>query len=302
VATWGGPGSQPGEFNFPSDIVTLADGTLLVVDVYNFRVQAISPLGDPLYSWGDHSAVNALVMCLEPSGTVLINSFNTIRRFTPTGSFVKEWVSHDSRPGEYLSIAGIATDATGNVYVVENATHRVQKYASDGTFLLNWVSNGDGGDPQLLSPYDIAIAPDGRVFVLDAGAGEGFVQIYTQDGAFLSRWGSGGLAPVSIAFTPAGDVLIADASRYKVVSFDAGGNFLFEFGGYGTGPGQFPAQPLAVAIDQDHRIYVTDRADRISKFVESPAPVSPLSLGRLRSRPRWPVEARPARRSTPHPP
>ena len=57
-------------------------------------------------------------------------------------------------------------DAAGNLLVVDNWNHRVQRFAPNGTYLGQWGSPGSG--PGLfLYPCGIAVAPDGTVVVTD---------------------------------------------------------------------------------------------------------------------------------------
>jgi tripartite motif-containing protein 71 len=61
---------------------------------------------------------------------------------------------------------GVATDADGNVYVVDGDNDRVQKFAPDGTFLTKWGSTGSGLG-QFDSPRVIAVDGQGNVYVSD---------------------------------------------------------------------------------------------------------------------------------------
>ena len=43
---------------------------------------------------------------------------------------------HDQ--GEFSSPFGIATDSSGNVYVADTDNNRIQKFTSNGTYILEW--------------------------------------------------------------------------------------------------------------------------------------------------------------------
>lgn len=49
---FGDEGNQPGQFYYPYDLVVDVDGTLLVCEYGNQRIQRLSPQGDPIASWG----------------------------------------------------------------------------------------------------------------------------------------------------------------------------------------------------------------------------------------------------------
>ncbi|HEY8369003.1 MAG TPA: NHL repeat-containing protein, partial [Thermodesulfobacteriota bacterium] len=48
VATYGGPGDDPGEFERPAAVAAAPDGTFLVADTGNHRVQRLDAAGRPL--------------------------------------------------------------------------------------------------------------------------------------------------------------------------------------------------------------------------------------------------------------
>lgn len=52
IRSIGGQGSEPGRFQFPSCVSLDADGNLYVTDTGNFRVQKLSPSGEPLLTVG----------------------------------------------------------------------------------------------------------------------------------------------------------------------------------------------------------------------------------------------------------
>jgi DNA-binding beta-propeller fold protein YncE len=55
--------------------------------------------------------------------------------------------------------------------------------------------------------------------------------------------------PVGVAVDPrSGDLYVSDATRGLVDTFDSGGNFLFSFGGAGTGVRQFSTAPSTFTI------------------------------------------------------
>lgn len=63
--------------------------------------------------------------------------------------------------------------------------------------------------------------------------------------------------PQIFGFTPEGMLIYADSTTQKVYIIDSDGALLTEFGGEGTGPGQFRS-PSAIAADSRGRIFVSD--------------------------------------------
>jgi hypothetical protein len=89
-----------------------------------------------------------------------------VKKFTTSGVFVNKWGSEGSGDGQFEEFGAIAADSTGNVYVTDFSTGRVQKFTSDGTFLGKWGSWGSG-DGQFAGPSGIAVDTSGNVYVTD---------------------------------------------------------------------------------------------------------------------------------------
>jgi hypothetical protein len=132
-------------------------------------------------------------------------------------------------------------------------------------------SPGPGPHRLRISPYD----PERRVWVVN----ETFNQIYvfSNDGKQLLRTlgeknveGSDRAhfgKPQDVAFLPDGRILVADGlDNHRVVILDRSMNYIGEFGGKGTGPGQFNGVH-AIAVGPDNRIFALDRSGgRINVF------------------------------------
>lgn len=138
-------------------------------------------------------------------------------------------------------------------------------------------SDGPGPHRLRISPYD----PARRVWVVH----ETFHQIYilSNDGRqLLNTLGEKGVPgsdathfakPQDVAFLPDGRVLVADGlDNHRVVILDRDLAYLGEFGGNGTGPGQFQGVH-AVAVGPGGRIFALDRSGgRINVFRTTPDP------------------------------
>jgi DNA-binding beta-propeller fold protein YncE len=75
----------------------------------------------------------------------------------------------------------------GNVFVAETGNNRVQKFTSEGVFLMTWGSFGNG-DGQFRHNHGLAVDDDGNVFVADRNQNR--VQKFTSDGIFIMAWGA----------------------------------------------------------------------------------------------------------------
>ena len=104
VSTIGERGSEPGQFNYPTNVAVGRDGRLYVTDSMNFRVQILAPDGRPLKTFG----------------------------------------SNGDRPGQFSRAKGIAVDSDGHIYVVDAAFGNYQIFDQDGRLMLYVGSIGQG--------------------------------------------------------------------------------------------------------------------------------------------------------------
>lgn len=128
---FGSRGSEPGEFNNPTNLSAAADDTLYVVDTINFRVQ----------------------------------------QFTLDGEFIRAFGEAGAVPGTFSRPKGISVDREGYIYVIDSAFENVQVFGQDGGALMFFGAPGNERDsismPTVVKvdydniPYfDKYIAPD----------------------------------------------------------------------------------------------------------------------------------------------
>ena len=150
---------------------------------------------------------------------------------------------------------------------------------SDGNVVEVWdqwdhlCADSDGPGPHRvrISPYD----PERRVWVINETRHQIFV--LSNDGSellmTLGEKNVGGSdethfgRPQDVAFLPDGRVLVADGlDNHRIVILDSDGNYLTEFGEFGTEPGQFDGIH-AVAVGPDGLVFALDRSNgRVQKF------------------------------------
>ena len=130
--------------------------------------------------------------------------------------------------------------------------------------------NGTGRGRGFYNPYDVAINPEGTIYVLSRGA-DGFdyaicVAICNLAEDFLGDFGSGGNGdgqlrwPVAIAVDADGNVYISDEALNRISIFDKAGEFLGKWGVQGNGYGQFD-KPSGIVFDPNDNLLVVDSAN-----------------------------------------
>ena len=58
ITSWGGQGSENGQFNSPSGLDIDSSGNVYVADTYSNRIQEFSPNGTYITSWGGQGSEN----------------------------------------------------------------------------------------------------------------------------------------------------------------------------------------------------------------------------------------------------
>jgi DNA-binding beta-propeller fold protein YncE len=236
-----------------------------------------SPLGNP-----SHLAV-------APDGSIWVADAdnNRFQIFAPDGSLLDVWGKGGSGEGEFdfttynwggYDEAAIAFAPDGTFYVADLGNHRIQKFGPDRGFLTAWGS--DGREPgQFVTPIDLVVGGEGRVYVLDSNShdvpadpGTGAVQVFDADGQLLAEWGAPGSepgqlsGPFGIGLDPDGTLLVAEFDNNRVQRFTPEGEFLDGWGGYGWLDGEFK-WAMDAAVDADGRVFVTDYSNnRVQVF------------------------------------
>lgn len=196
----------------------------------------------------------------------------TVPTYAQDYVFILKWGSYGTGDGQFDFPSGIATDSSGNVYVVDTWNHRVQKFDGSGAFITKWGSHGFGPG-EFHYPVGIAIDTLGNVYVMNTYANR--VQKYTSSGAFITDWGSYGSGDGRfnysrcIAVDTSANVYVADTDNHRVQKFNTYGSFITKWGSFGSGDGQFNS-PMGIAVDASGNVYVADYLNhRVQKFTGS---------------------------------
>jgi streptogramin lyase len=177
-------------------------------------------------------------------------------------SLVTQWGTPGTGDGQFQIPNGVVVDAAGNVYVADGNGDRIEKFDSNGTFLLKF-----GGPGTFNGPGHMGIDPQGNPLIVDEGNYR--VVKYSPSGTQMTQYGAFGSNPGQFRGNPrgaaadlAGNVYAIDSGAGgKVNVYAADGTFIRAFGAQGTGPGQWQA-PRGITVDQAGDVYVGDTGNR----------------------------------------
>jgi hypothetical protein len=184
------------------------------------------------------------------------------------------------------STSAVGVDHEGHIWVAE----RCGKNSCEGSSIDpimefdargNFVKAFGGG--MMLFPHGFFIDQADHIWVTDGhvGGGKGDdVLEFDRTGKLLRTLGKPGVSgngpdtfhePNAVVVAPNGDIFVSDGhepglGNARVVKFDKNGKFVKQWGGHGSGPGQFEA-PHTLAMDSQGRLFVGDRGNnRIQIF------------------------------------
>lgn len=270
-------GGSAGEMSDPEDAAAAPNGRVYVSDSGNNRISVFSTAGDFLFAFGKDVKVGGGNLCTDATGC----------EAGPTG---------ETDPGALSRPAGLTADSA-RVYVGEAENNRVSVFDLDGGFLFAF-GKGVNAEPGALepdvcttqcqqgenniapgvisSPEDVAVGPEGRIFVADGG--DNYVAVFSAAGEYIETFGNTGpealAEPRAIAADEAGSLWVVDSAADSVKRFSATGAFLSGFSA--------ASQPLGVAPACGGNLFVVsedigEAFSRVERYGEPGAPAPPCA-------------------------
>ena len=117
----GQPGSGPGQFNQPNDVVTGPDGSIYVGDGHN----------------GQGMTTNGAIDDGREAGQT-----GRIVKFDSDGSYLMEWGQIGTLHGEFRTPHALEFDSQGRLWVADRGNHRLEIFDQNGNYLESRYSYG----------------------------------------------------------------------------------------------------------------------------------------------------------------
>lgn len=135
---FGKNGTANGQFSFPQGITFAPDGTLLVDDSGNDRIQRFS-----------------------------LNAGDTVATWMAT--YGQKGTGSTAPPGDLNNPTGISVAADGTIWVADTLNNRIQSMSPSGVWKVITKPTGTGTQTAFKVPWGITVAPDGSIWVSDIG-------------------------------------------------------------------------------------------------------------------------------------
>lgn len=183
-----------------------------------------------------------------------------ILEFDASGKFLKSFGN-----GMFVQPHGLEIDRDGNIWTTDQNAKggkgdQVIKFSPDGKVLMTLGKAGvTGSDHDTFNgPCDVAIAPNGDIFVADGHGGDTNARVvkFSKDGKYIKEWGKKGTGPGefdtlhSMAMDSKGRLFVADRGNSRIQIFDQEGNFIAQWKQFG--------RPSGLYISKNDTLYAVD--------------------------------------------
>lgn len=186
---------------------------------------------------------------------------NSITSSSPPGSLVlRQKMSFYARFGEYGSSlaqfsepSGVAVNAEGDILVADTNNHRIEVFDRSGQLKFEFGENGKEKG-QLLYPNRVAVCPVTGHIVITERSPTHQVQIFTNKGEFVLKFGSNMLQhPRGLTVDCKGRILVVECKVMRVSIFSGAGDLKEKF--YCKDHLEFPN---SIATNDREEVFISD--------------------------------------------
>ena len=224
IKSFGGEGTQPGEFKRPAGIAFHVDNIVLA-EQHNHRVQEVSKQGEYLNHFGEKGSLdrqlkNPSGLSIDSDGNMLVadSSNRLIKIFSAGGQFLSKIGTDGSFTKPFHCIQYV------NYLIVSDiGDHSVKCFDRVGTFLYKFGKQGNA-EGQLNEPFCLSMDKAGHLMVCDSENHR--IQLFDLSGKFVATFGRKGSGigeikkPVSAAVLSDGKIVVPDLNNSRIQIFE----------------------------------------------------------------------------------
>lgn len=216
LGTHGSPGRGAGQFEGLQDVTVAGSGAVLTAESDPAsewtRIQHLDETLTPFTSWGNGEFKSLASIGISAGNSVFVAdpADNSFQRFSLTGEFDHRLGGDHETVGKIGSATGLDLARDGRlIYLADSRYHRIRRFDVGGILRDSFGDGGTEDAGHLNQPGDVAVAPDGTVYVADTGNRR------------LQRFGASGAAPT--VFRLSADGMAAGPVPRVAIDLPAGG-------------------------------------------------------------------------------
>ena len=242
---FGSYGTGDGQMLWPVQIITDAEGNILISDEATHRINKFDREGEFLSMFGVHGdsdgefdGPTGISFDTEGNLVVVDSKNHRVQRYTTSGEYLGGFGSHGDGPGQFDLPWGVHVDELGDIYMADWGNNRFQVFDSGGE-VKNVVGKRGSGDAEFERPTGIAVDAHGDIYVADWGNNR--VQMFNSEGHYICSF--------------RGDASLSRVARQYMLT-NAVSNRLREMGKIENE--KYLRRPRSVRIDDQFRLMIPD--------------------------------------------
>ena len=224
IKSFGGHGTQPGEFTRPAGIAFHVDN-IIVAEQSNNRVQEVSKQGEYLSHFGekgslDHELNRPCGLSIDSDGNILVADHDNklIKIFSAGGQFLSTIGKEGSFTNPFHCI-----QYDNYLIVSDGEDHCVKLFDRKGNFLDKYGKMGNA-DGEFNKPDCLSMDKAGHLMVCDSFNHR--IQVFDLSGKFVAKFGRKGSGmgefngPLSAAVLSDGKIVVSDNENSRIQIFE----------------------------------------------------------------------------------
>ena len=262
-------------------IVTDSDDRVYLFNRSDHPLIILDRDGNFITSWGEGVLDDAHGMYIDSDENIYlpVKNSHVVQKYDRSGNLLMTlgewykpsdtgWSGNTDEPalraaGPFNRPSDVSMSPDGYLYISDGyGNARVHKFDKDGTLLNSWGEPGKTEPGEFHVPHGVWVHTDGRVFVADRENNR--VQIFTQDGEFLTQW-TGFARPCDFFIDENNVVFIPELDGFLSI-VDIDGTVISKW------DGPFGATAHAVWVDSHGDLYINQHLEgqRLLKYRRVP--------------------------------